>query len=182
MPRPYRSNDHLRDVIATEVGAITVQPLRADDLHFDIAWSNSQPANSPVGQHGSRVLDIGRGVSIRAIGNVGLVGAIDGVPVDNVWKVKPSAFNASQYPSGRELTPAQDKRARELIAAMLTHWAVHHAGDIAQADDIDRNNAARTLEEYIERHEDALTILRRNLAACDEGEPFSRYPDLPTDR
>jgi hypothetical protein len=55
-----------------------------------------------------------------------------------------------------------------------------HAGDLAQADDIDRNNGARTLEEAIAKHEEALSILRAQLTACEEGEPFTQYPDLPT--
>ena len=68
--RPYRDNRHLWSVIDTEAGAIALWPLRADSLAFDIARANHLPRNLPDGEHGSRVLDIGHGVSIRATGNV----------------------------------------------------------------------------------------------------------------
>jgi hypothetical protein len=158
----------LRTTIEPGIG---LQPLRADDIHYDIAWSNFFPAEQ--GQHGTAPLDIGRGVQVRAIGNVKL-GA------DGVWRVQ--HFNAQQHPSGRELTIAQSNRAVALIGELIGAWAATHAGDIAQADDIDRNNGARRLEETIRRHEEALSILRRELTACEEGEPFTQYPDLPTDR
>ena len=61
-------------------------------------------------------------------------------------------------------------------------WIATHEGDIAQADDIDRNNAARTLEEAIARHVEALKVLRRNLRRCENGQTFETYPDLPTQR
>lgn len=173
MPRPYRSDDHLHDVIRSDAGAIYVHPIRADDVYFDVAWSNSIPANLPESRNGSHVLDIGRGVQVRASGNAQLNGGGD---------VAISHMSAKQYPSGRDLTAAQLERTRALIGSMILAWAATHAGDLAQADDIDRNNAARTLEEAIERHEAALRILRDNLEACQEGQGFSRYPNLPTDR
>ena len=176
-PRPYVSDRHLWSVAQTDAGAIAVWPQTADRLFFDIAKSSHLPANLPNGEHGSRVLDIGGGVSIRASGSVYL-------QPDGSWKIDPmrAPLYGVQYPSGRELTAKQDKRARELIGAMLTDWASTHAADIAQADAIDRNNSARTLEENIARHENALVILRAQLAACEEGEPFTQYPDLPTKR
>ena len=171
-PRPWRSSD-LRGLATGDAGAIMVHPLRAGEIFFDAASSNHLPANLPEGDHGSTVLDIGRGVKVRALGNV--VQADDGT-----WKVHRS-LHASQYPSGRELTRAQDARAREVIEALIGGWAATHAGDIAQADDFDRNNGAHTLEKQIERHEQALEILRAQLTACEEGEPFTQYPDVPTD-
>jgi hypothetical protein len=77
---------------------------------------------------------------------------------------------------------AYHARGIECEACIVRHAQSTHAGDIAQADDIDRNNGARRLEETIRRHEEALSILRRELTACEEGEPFTHYPDLPTDR
>jgi hypothetical protein len=176
-PRPWRSYDHLRDVITSDAGALTVQPIRAGDIHFDAAKANHLPRNLPEGDHGSSVLDIGRGVQVRASGNARLAGTYAGA---DQWSV--ASMYATQYPSGRDLTAAQDHRARALIGELITKWASTHAGDIAQADDIDRNNAAHRLEESIARHETALATLRENLRACEEGEPFSMYPDLPTDR
>lgn len=176
--RPYRSKDHLRATIAhpagAEHGAVAISPQEADRIVFDIAKHNHLPANLPDGDHGSRVLDIGGGVYVRASGSAHL-------QPDGSWKVT-TRLHASQYPSGRDLTAKQDERARDLIGDMISDWAATHAGDIAQADDIDRNNAAHTLEETIATHEQALVILREQLAACDEGEPFTQFPDLPTKR
>jgi hypothetical protein len=152
-----------------------VRPLRAGYIYFDAAKANHLPRNLPEGEHGSTVLDIGRGVQVRASGNARLAGTYAGA---DQWAV--TDLYANQYPSGRELTAAQDHRARAIIGELVTAWASTHAGDIAQADDIDRNNAARGLEEQIAKHEEALDILRGQLAACEEGEPFTQYPDLPT--
>lgn len=176
-PRPYRSSEHLRDTINSDAGAIMVRPIRAGDIYFDAAKANHLPRNLPEGDHGSSVLDIGRGVQVRASGNARLAGTYAGA---DQWSV--GSMYATQYPSGRDLTAAQDHRARALIGELITKWASTHAGDIAQADDIDRNNSASTLEENIARHETALSVLRANLRACEEGEPFSMYPDLPTNR
>jgi hypothetical protein len=138
-PRPYMSKDHLRDVITTEAGSIAVSPQEADRIVFDIAQSNHLPANLPESRNGSSVLDIGRGVKIRASGHAKLVGTYQG---DDQWAVDGMLYG-SQYPTGRELTAKQQERARALIGEMITTWARAHAGDIAQADDIDRNNGAR---------------------------------------
>jgi hypothetical protein len=67
-----------------------------------------------------------------------------------------------------------------VIERMIGEWASTHEGDIAQADDIERNNAARTLEEAIATHQEALKILRANLKRCEAGKDYSQYPDLPT--
>lgn len=178
-PRPWISDRHLYGVATSEAGSIAVHPLRADSIYFDAASSNSLPANLPEGERGSTVLDIGRGVKIRASGNAKRVG--DLARVGHHWEVSGS-LHGSQYPSRRELTKAQTERARELIAEMITAWAATHEGDIAQADDIDRNNAAHVLEQEIQRHEQALAILREQLDACQEGNEFTRYPDIPTKR
>lgn len=170
-PRPYQSDRHLWATITTDAGAIAVWPQTADRIYFDIAKSSHLPANLPEGERGSHVLDIGRGVKVRASGSIHRTA--DG------WKVRDAIYGA-QYPSGRELTAQQDQRARALIEQMIGEWAQAHEGDIAQADDIDRNNCARTLEENIARHEEALSILRAELERCEEGEPFTQYPDLPT--
>lgn len=167
--RPYRSYNHLRDTIHGKAGAISVQPLRADDIHFDAAWSNYYPAGE--GQHGSTPLDIGRGVQVRAIGNVKLG--------ENGWQV--THLNCSRT-DDREVSGSMTERARDIIESLVSAWADVHEGDIAQADDIDRNNGARTIEENIARHEEALAILRAELRQCEEGEPFTQYPDLPTKR
>lgn len=171
-PRPFVGDAHLWSTIETEAGAIALKPIRATDLYFDIARSNHLPRNLPEGEHGSRVLDIGGGVKIRATGHVAR-GA-------NGWEI--TGLYASQYPNGRDLTRLQDQRAREVILAMVLGWISTHEGDLAQADDIDRNNAAQTLEEQIKRHQDALRILRKQLRRCEEGKPFETYPDLPTKR
>jgi hypothetical protein len=171
-PRPYQSNDHLRGLAFGEAGAIMVLPLRAGDIYFDAAKANHLPRNLPEGEHGSTVLDIGHGVSIRASGNARRIGG--------AWMV--SHLYANQYPSGRELTAKQDERARELIGGMIGRWAATHEDDIAQADDVDRNNGASRLEETIAQHEEALTILRAQLKACEEGDDYTQYPGLPTNR
>ena len=177
MPRPYRSKDHLRDVIASDAGRIAVSPQEADRIVFDIASANSMPANLPTSDYnGSSVLDIGHGVQVRASGYARLAGTYAGAAQ---WAVD-GALHASQYPSHRDLTAAQEHRARAIIGELITAWAATHGGDIAQADDIDRNNAARTLEENIARHTEALKILRRNLRRCENGQTHKTYPDLPT--
>jgi hypothetical protein len=174
-PRPYLNDRHLKTMLdAPNGGCIEIRPLRATEVHIDIAKSNSMPANERTTRNGSQVLNIGQGVEIRASANVELI--------DGAWKVKPRTLYASQYPSRRDLTAAQQKRARALIEELIGSWANAHAGDLAQADDIDRNNAARRLEEEIAAHEQALAILREQLSACEEGEPFTQYPDLPTKR
>lgn len=172
MTRPYRDDKHLWSTIETEAGAIAVHPIRADRIMFDIAKTNHAPAHRPDGQHGSRVLSIGNGVEIRAGGFV--TRTADG------WTVERELFDAIQYPSGRELTTAQDERARELITSMVLGWIATHEGDIAQAEDIYRNNAALALEENVAKHVEALRILRRNLRACENGRTYTQYPDLPT--
>jgi hypothetical protein len=166
-PRPWRSYDHLRDLIERDFGAFTVQPLRAGDVHFDAGWSNG-------GQHGSTALDIGRGVTMRATGNARLI--------DGRWTIDPRRANFSRDDSRNDPTALQIARTVDLLTEQISEWASTHAGDIAQADDIDRNNGAHRLEETIARHEAALTILREQLRACEEGEPFTMYPDLPTGR
>lgn len=171
--RPYISDHHLWSTVSTDAGAIAVWPQTADRIYFDIAKTGHLPANLPDGEHGSHVLDIGGGVTIRAGGSVHRQ--------DGSWAVCDALYGC-QYPSGRELTAKQDERARAVIGEMLTSWARTHEGDIAQADDIDRNNAARTLEEKIAQHTEALKILRRELRRCDNGKPFTQYPELPTAR
>lgn len=172
-PRPYISDRHLWDTIASEAGAIAVWPQTSDRIYFDAAKSNHLPANLSEGDHGSTVVDIGHGVLVRASGSAYRQGAR--------WVVEGQWF-PSQYPTGRDLTKLQDERAREVFGELITEWARTHEGDIAQADDIDRNNGARHLEEQIARHEEAITILREQLHACEEGEPFTQFPDLPTKR
>ena len=163
--RPWLENRHLRDLISSEAGALSVLPLRTDDIAYDAGWAGELYAP------GATALDIGRGVKVRATGNV--------ILRDGVWRVQ--HFNASRM-DGRELTPNQGNRAVELINRLISEWAATHAGDIAQADDIDRNNGAHRLEQTIRKHEEALMTLHANLSACENGLPFSVYPDLPTDR
>jgi hypothetical protein len=174
-PRPYLSDRHLTTLVdAPNGGRIELRPLRATEVYVDIAKASSMPANERTTRNGSEVLNIGQGVEIRASANVELI--------DGEWKIKPRTLYASQYPSMRELTAAQQRRARALIEELIGTWAKAHAGDLGQADDIDRNNAARSIEERIAAHEEALTILREQLSACEEGEPFTQYPKLPTDQ
>lgn len=169
--RPYRSNDHLWSTAGVNgAGVVAVLPLRADDIHFDAAWSNSYPVDGDEGEHGSTVLNIGRSVEVRATGNAYLL--------DGAWTL--SHLSDSRRGSRADLTPTMRERLRSLLAEAISAWALTHEGDIAQADDIYRNNGARTIEENIARHEAALSILRAELSACEEGEPFTQYPDLPT--
>jgi hypothetical protein len=90
MPRPYRSDRHLWSVAESEAGAIAVWPQTSDRLYFDIAKASHLPANLPTSDNGSRVLDIGRGVSIRASGSVYR-------QPDGSWQVR-DALYGSQYP------------------------------------------------------------------------------------
>jgi hypothetical protein len=178
-PRPYLSDRHLTTLVdAPNGGRIELRPLRATEVYVDIAKASSMPANERTTRNGSEVLSIGGGIEVRASANVELVGTYQG---EDQWAVKGSLY-ASQYPSGRDLTRKQTERARALIGELVTTWARAHAGDLAQADDIDRNNAARSIEEQIAAHEQALAILREQLSACEEGEPFTQYPKLPTKR
>ncbi len=172
-PRPWRTKDHLRSVAVCDAGRIAVTPQSFTRITFDAAWSNAFPADLEEGEHGSTILDIGRGVTIRATGC-----ARRSV---SRWTVDPSAFSAQRRSRG-ELTATQTERALEIIGAAITEWALAHPADIAQADDIDRNNGAHTLEEQIARHQTALQVLRRELRACESGRNFTQYPDLPTKR
>lgn len=172
MARPYRSKDHLQAVIASEHGAIWISPQTADRIYFDIAKANHLPENRPDSRNGSTVLNIGRGVSVRASGSI--------YRREGQWVTDLRDYDVTQYPSGREATAKQHERACELIEELIGEWAKTHEGDIAQADDIERNNAARTLEEAIEQHERALRILKGHLARCESGEAFETYPTLPT--
>lgn len=176
-PRPWRTSDHLHTIVNAEgdsdaAGALELRPIRADWISVDVAWSNSYPANEARSSNGSHVLDIGRGVFVRASANLGLE--------DGAWTVK--HVSAKQFPSGRELTRQQDERLETALVEIITRWAETHEGDLAQADDIDRNNSAQHLEKQIGEHEQALELLREQLRACEEGEPFTQFPELPTDR
>lgn len=170
-PRPYISGQHLWTTITTDAGTLAVLPTSGRTLHFDAACTNHIPAYAPTGEHGSTILDIGRGIKVRVSGNAEKVGG--------AWEL--SHLSVSRDIGGG-VTANMEARAEALVHAMIWLWTSTHEGDIAQADDIARNNAARTLEEKIAKHESALLILRENLRACDEGEPYSQYPDLPTDR
>lgn len=165
--RPYRGSDHLWSIVTTDAGTLAVHPMSARSLYFDAAWSNHAPAYADTGEHGSTVLDIGRGARVRVAGNAEKVGAC--------WEL--THLHCSRD-SGGDVTRAMHARAEALVFEMLNEWAQSHAGDIAQADDIARNNDARRLEQLIAEHERAVAILRENLAACDEGEPYTGYPDL----
>ena len=178
MPRTWKNNTHLHSLVSHPTspahGRILIQPQDADRIVIECAMSNHLPANLPQGaRDDTYVLDIGRGVQVRIHAAMHRKG--------DVWDCEPRP-HATQYPSGRDLTPPQTERLRALLSNMVTYWALGHAGDIAQADDIARHNAASVLEEQIAKHEEALRILRANLTACDEGEPFETYPDLPTKR
>ncbi len=170
-PREYMGSDHLWSVATNDAGSLAIWPLRATALHFDAAKANHIPAYADEGMHGSTVLDIGRGHRVRVSGNA--------VKVGGAWEV--SHLSVSRD-FGGDATRHMHARAEALVVEMVNAWAATHEGDIAQADDIDRNNGARTLEEDIREHEAALEILRGQLAACDEGEAFTQYPKLPTAR
>ena len=172
-PRPYMDYRHLGSLATGDAGSIWMQPTNGHHVYFDAAMSNHLPANLPTGDHGSTVLDIGQGVRVRASGHVSLV--------DGEWSIDPVYFSANVY-GGGSLTDARLKRARELCLSMARDWIAAHADELRTAEDIDRNNGARTLEETIARHADAMRILRRELRACETGRPFTQYPDLPTKR
>ena len=167
--RPYMSNQHLWSTVTTDAGTLAVLPCAAGRLIFDAAHASHIPAYADTGEHGSTVLNIGRGARVRVSGHAEKAGLC--------WEI------GSLYVSrdtGGDVTRAMHARAEALVFEMINEWAQTHAVDIAQADDIDRNNGARTLEEAIREHEIALEILRAQLSACEEGEPFTQYPDLPT--
>jgi hypothetical protein len=87
------------------------------------------------------------------------------------------------YRSDRHLWSVAESEAGAIAVWPQTSDRLYF--DIAKASHLPANlptsdNAARTLEENIARHEAALEILRANLAACDEGEPFTQFPELPT--
>jgi hypothetical protein len=154
------------------VGSINLTANRADSVYVDVAWSNSMPANLPESPNGSTVLDIGRGVKVRASVNL----ARDG----QGWKV--SHLSANQYPSRRDLTRPQQERLTALLVDMVGEWARDNAEAFDAAERRDRETAADTLRKNIQRHEQALAILRAELNMCEAGGTFNRYPDLPTDR
>jgi hypothetical protein len=164
-------NDHLWSVATNDAGSLAIWPLRATALHFDAAMSDHVPAYADEGMHGSTVLDIGCGHRVRVSGSAEKVGG--------AWEI---SYLSVSRDIGGDATRHMHARAGALVREMVNEWAATHEGDIAQADDIDRNNAASYLEGTIREHEDALAILRRELAACEEGEPFTQFPKLPTRR
>jgi len=167
----YMDNKHLWSTVTTDAGSLAVLPTSATTLYFDAAKSNHIPRYAHDGEHGSTVLDIGRGIGARVSGHAELVGAC--------WEI---GTLYTSRDSGGDVTRAQHARAEALVFEMLNEWSQSRAGDVAQADDISRNNAAQRLEEKILEHEHALAILRENLAACADGETYDGYPDLPTGR
>jgi hypothetical protein len=173
--RPYRGSDHLWSLAETSAGKVAIWPLRVGEVYFDAAKANHLPANLPEGLRGSTVLTIGA-MRFRASGNAKCDGSGN-------WHVSREYVSLSQYPSGRALTDRQTDRACTLLESMVTDWATTHAAELVEADDIDRNNSARKLEEDIDKYECALEILRAELAACESGSlPFTQYPELPTKR
>lgn len=166
MPRPYISGQHLWTTITTDAGTLAVLPTSGRTLHFDAAHASHLPYLKPTGEHGSTILDIGRGIKVRVSGNAEKVGG--------AWEL--SHLSVSRDIGGG-VTANMQARAEALAYDMIQAWAATHEGDIAQADDIARNNAARTLETSIAAHERGLLALRANLAACEAGEPYTEYPE-----
>jgi hypothetical protein len=168
--RPYRGNDHLWSTVTTDAGTLAVWPLDARRLHFDAAMANHLPMLREEGQHGSTVLDIGRGARVRVSGNAEFVGG--------AWEITHLSVRRDV---GGDATRTMEARAEALVFDLVNDWAKTHAADIAQADDIARNNGARALEETIAKHETALAILREQLSRCEDGESsWTEYPDVPT--
>ncbi len=172
-PRAYRSYDHLCSLATNDAGSIWMVPVRGTSIYFDAAKANYLPRNLPTGDHGSTILDIGQGVQVRASGHVSLV--------DGAWTIDPAYFYVDAYRGG-SITPKRMQRAREVCLSIARDWIATHADELSEAETIDRNNGARTLEETIARHADALRILRKELRACESGRSFTQYPDLPTKR
>lgn len=173
VPRSYLSDGFSSGagwhVVESSAGRIAVHPIKASSVYFDAARSNHKPAMRNEGEHGSTVIEIGRGIVARLSGNVERTA--DGWTCTHL---------SASHAHGGDLTRAQEDRARELVATMIVEWIADHETELQRADEIYRNNAARTIEENMARHEDALRILRRNRRACDAGKAYETYPDLPT--
>lgn len=169
--RSYINSHHLWTTVTTDAGSLAVHPTRADYLIFDAAKASHIPAYADAGEHGSTVLDIGRGVRVRVSGHAEKVGSC--------WEI------ASLYvlrDSGGDVSREMHARAEALVFDMLNMWGPTHEGDIVQADDIARNNDAMRLENLISEHATALKILHRELRRCDSGASYAAYPTIPTDR
>jgi len=172
-PREYQDYRHTAGLATSDVGSIWMQPTKATHIYFDAAKSNYLPALKQTGEHGSTVLDIGRGVMVRVSGHAHLV--------DGVWTIDPGYFYVDRD-TGGDVTHEQKRRALAVVEPMIQRWADDHPSSLVVAEHCDRNNGARTLEENISRHVAALKVLRRELRACDGGRAWSQYPDLPTSR
>jgi hypothetical protein len=173
MTREWQDYKVTAGLATSDAGSIWMQPTKATHIHFDAAKASHIPAYAPTGEHGSTIIDVGRGASVRISGHAHLVGA--------QWTVDPRYFYVDGDKGG-DATPRQKARALEIATAMVNAWALAHPDALAEAERCDRNNGARSLEEDIARHSAALKILRRELRACDNGRAWTQYPDLPTKR
>ncbi len=173
MARQYEDYKRTAGLATGPSGSIWMQPTSSTHIHFDAAKASHVPAYAPTGEHGSTIIDVGRGASVRISGHAHLTA--DGWTVD-------SRYFYVDGERGGDATKRQRDRAMEIAATMVSEWASANANALADAEFCDRNNGAKTLEENIACHVEALKILRRNLRACGNGKPWTQYPALPTKR
>ncbi len=72
MPRQYEDYKRTGGLATGPSGSIWMQPTSATHIHFDAAKSSHIPAYAPTGEHGSTIIDVGRGVSVRLSGHAHL--------------------------------------------------------------------------------------------------------------
>jgi hypothetical protein len=173
--RPYLANRHLWAAVTTDAGTFGILPLRTGKVMIQARWGSEYDlARAVTGDAKGTVttpIDIGRGVAVT------FHGFIERGP--DGWQVD-SRYTSMHQDNGGEVTRLQRERAEAVILAAALPWIESHAGDIAQANDIDRNNGAHRLEEQIIEHQKALAILRAELRKCENGKNYTMYPELPT--
>lgn len=169
-PRPYLSAKHLETLIPVGDGIARIYPLEADRIRVDMAHESHRPSMARTTPNGSSAMTVD-GLLARASALL--------VRVGGDWEL--SGYESVTI-DGSTATPRRVAIVTDELRQAVAEWARTHEADIAQADDIRRNNAARTLEESIREHEQALAILHAQLRQCEEGEPYTEYPSLPTVR
>lgn len=163
----YKDNKHLWATASDEAGTVAVLPLSESRIMFDAAHAGHLPANLPTGEHGSTVLDLGGGFSVRAHGFL--------VARPGGWEVEVHYTGLTGYTGN--VTPKRAARAYEVLRRIVTDWAIEHPNELHEAEMIARNNAAIRLREQIEARESELAILRENLSRCEDyPRPYQTYP------
>lgn len=136
------------------------------------------------------------GIVIHPLENHRIMVDVPGLPVDNIhiranaghlhltpegWKVNKPYFGGLTGLGGT-VTRRREGIFYAEIERVVSDWASANADVLAEADKAWRNNDAFHLERQIADHQTALEILFEHLLACERGNDYDVYPDIPTKR